>query len=109
MTTQRYYELLDNAPEKLEPIARLFSWSENYDYPTPATLYLDLTGYSDEYIGVELCAEKRPALGYLEIGMLADALQAYAGRPLEATHYIETLLAAEYEDEEQEHEESEAN
>lgn len=109
MTTQKYYDLLDNAPEKLEPIARLFSWSENYDYPSPATLYLDLTGYSDEYIGVELCAEKRPALGYLEIGMLADALQVYSYRPQAATDYVIELLAAEYEDEEQEHEESEAN
>lgn len=109
MSSAKYYELLDNAPEKLAPIARLFRWSENYNYPTPATLYLDLTGYSEEYIGVQLCSNKMPALGYLEIGMLADALQVYSYRPQAATDYVIELLAAEYEDEEQEHEESEAN
>jgi hypothetical protein len=102
MTTNKYYEMLDNAPEHLEDIAHLFSWSENYDYPTPATLYLDLTNYSEEFIGVNLCAEKMPTLGYLEIDLLANALREYAARPIDATEFVAQLLAAEYEDEEEE-------
>lgn len=97
MTTQKYYELLDNAPEKLAPIARLFSWSENYDYPKPATLYLDLTGYTEEEFGEgeRLCGDKMPALGYLEIGMLADALQVYSDSPQDSFDYVRRLVNAE--------------
>lgn len=95
MTTQKYYDLLDNAPTELEAIARLFSWSENYNYPTPATLYLDLIGYSEDELGERLCANKMPALGYLEIGILADALQVYANRPQETFDYVQRLLDAE--------------
>lgn len=101
MATNKYYEMLDNAPEHFEDIARLFSWSENYDYPTPATLYLDLTNYSEEYIGVNLCAEKMPLLGYLEIDLLAKALTQFAARPDTATEFVIELLAAEYDDEEE--------
>lgn len=93
--SQKYYDLLDNPPEKLEDIAGLFSWSENYDYPSPATLYLDLTGYSEEHIGVRLCEEKTPALGYLEIDLLAKALKQYAARPASALEYVQALLEAE--------------
>lgn len=101
MTTSKYYELLDNAPERLQAIARLFSWSENYEYPSPATLYLDLTNYSEEFIGVNLCAEKLPALGYLELDLLGAALMQYAERPIAATEFVIELLAAETEEEEE--------
>ena len=29
-----------------EMVADLFSWSQNYDFPSPASLFLDLIGYS---------------------------------------------------------------
>lgn len=102
MASNKYYEMLDSAPEHLEDIAGLFTWSQNYEYPSPATLYLDLTNYSEEFIGVNLCAEKMPLLGYLEIDLLAKALTQYAARPIDATEFVAQLLAAEYEDEEEE-------
>ena len=95
MTTQRYYDLLDNAPTELEPIARLFRWSQNYDYPTPATLYLDLVGYSEEELGERLCSETMPALGYLELHYLGAALMTYSDRPQEAAQYVQRVLDAE--------------
>ena len=51
---QTQYDLIENPPSCAESVARLWSWSENYDYPTPATLFLDLIGYSDEEIGEPL-------------------------------------------------------
>lgn len=95
MSSAKYYELLDNAPEKLAPIARLFRWSENYDYPTPATLYLDLIGYSEDELGERLCSEKMPALGYLELNYLGAALTCYSERPQAASEFVQSLLDAE--------------
>lgn len=93
--SQTYYDLLDNPPVGCEAIAELFSWSGNYDYPTPATLFLDLTNYSEEYIGARLCAEKMPTLGNMEQNLLGAALQAFATRPLTAEQYVIELLEAE--------------
>jgi hypothetical protein len=90
-----YYELLETPPASCESVARLWAWSENYQYPTPATLFLDLIGYSDEMIGVRLCKDKTPSLGYLELGMIGEALTAYSNRPQENFDYIVTLLEAE--------------
>lgn len=101
MSSAKYYELLDNAPEKLEPIARLFRWSENYNFPTPASLYLDLVGYSEDELGVRLCEEKMPALGYLELYYLGEALSCYSDRPQDAADYVQRILFAEHEEEEE--------
>ena len=91
------YELLDKAPAYAEATARLWSWSENYDYPTPATLFLDLIGYSDEYVGSPMFDLRQVSnrLGYLELGMLADALQEYANRPQDVMDYVTKLLDAD--------------
>ena len=91
------YELLDKAPTYAEATARLWSWSENYDYPTPASLFLDLIGYSDEHVGEPLFDLRQAAnrLGYLEIDMLANALKEYADRPGDVMEYVERLAIAD--------------
>lgn len=99
MTAQKYYDLLDNAPTELEPIARLFRWSENCNYPTPATLYLDLTGWSEDELGERLCGDKLPALGYLELYYLGEALSCYSDRPQEAADYVRSVIYADQEEE----------
>jgi len=86
------YELLETPPAYCEPIARLWSWSENYQYPSPATLFLDLIGYSEEEFGERLCTDKTPAIGYLEAGMLGEALTAFSDRPSQVCDYIRALL-----------------
>ena len=95
--TDTQYELLDKAPAYAEATARLWSWSENYDYPTPASLFLDLIGYSDEHVGEPLFDLRQVAnrLGYLEIDMLANALKEYADRPGDVMEYVERLAIAD--------------
>jgi hypothetical protein len=90
-----YYELLETPPANCEPIARLWTWSENYNYPTPATLFLDITGYSEDELGERLCRDTMPAIGYLEAGMLGEALTAYADYPDTVMAYVRELLAGE--------------
>ena len=94
MPTQ--YELLDDPPKYAGAVARLWSWSENYDFPSPASVFLDLVGYSHEHMGEPLCSmDKVPQiLGYLEMDMLADALREYADRPQDVMIYVESLLFA---------------
>lgn len=90
------YELLDNAPERVEETAELFRWSENYNYPSPGSLFLDLIGYSDMEFGTPMfdlneCPSK---LGYLELGMLSDALKEYAENPQFVYAWVEELMNA---------------
>lgn len=102
MATNKYYELLDNAPEHLEAVARLWSWSSNYNWPTPATLFIDLIGYSEEEFGERLLAGRElPSLGYLELDLLADALKQYAQRPSEVAEYVAQLDYYELNEEEE--------
>lgn len=89
--------LQENPPTYAEGVARLFSWSANYDHPTPAALFLDIIGYSDEQFGEPLfdLSQITGRFGYVEIGMLAKALDEYSDRPGDVMEYVEQYLAAE--------------
>ncbi len=97
MKTKTIEELLDNPDERFSGIARLWSWSSNYDYPSPATVFLDLIGYSMEEFGEPLTTMDKAisVLGYLELGMLAEALDEYSDRPSSALHFVTEILNAE--------------
>jgi hypothetical protein len=107
MTTQKFFDLCDNAPDYAEDTAHLFSWCEgNYNFPAPSSLFLDLVGYSEEHHGENLTARKMPSLGYLEIDLLAKAMTEYAKRPNDVYAFIEKLMN-NYTEEETEEEETE--
>ena len=100
MTSNKFYELCDTAPDYAADTARLFSWCEgNYDYPAPSSLYLDLIGYSQEELGENLTSQAMPNLGYLEIDLLAKALTEYATRPNDVRDFINTLMNSYTEEE----------
>ena len=93
MTTQRFYDLCENAPEYASDTAHLFSWCEgNYNFPAPSSLFLDMIGYSEEEHGMNLTAQKMPSLGYLEIDLLAKAMTEYASRPNDVYAFVEKLM-----------------
>lgn len=94
---QTLEELLDYPPKEFEGIARLWVWSSNFAYPSPATVFIDLIGYSEEEYGVVMTTMKQAVrcLGYMELGMLGDALSEYAERPNQARDYIRAILNAE--------------
>jgi hypothetical protein len=102
MTNQKFFDLCDTAPDYAEETAHLFSWCEgNYDFPAPSSLFLDLIGYSEEEHGKPLVisAGKFPALGYLELDLIAKALTEYASRPEDVYGFIETLMNSYNEEE----------
>jgi hypothetical protein len=118
--TQSEYEVIENAPAWAEGVAALASWSGNYDYPTPYALFLDLIGFSGEEfhevaffpqtgdrdgtmipewgearrVRVAMANVIDARLGYLELGMLADALKEYADRPGDVTAYVRRIMEA---------------
>jgi hypothetical protein len=95
MTTKKFYDLCDNAPDYAWDTASLIGWCEgNYNHPAPSSLFLDIIGYSEEHLGYNLCAEKMPNLGYLEIDLLAKALTEYASRPNDVGYFVEELMNA---------------
>jgi hypothetical protein len=100
MTTNKFWELCDTAPEYAADTAHLFSWSEgNYDYPAPSSLYLDLIGYSEEEHGIRLTSEAWPSLGYLELDLIGKALREYAARPNDVYKFVSELMN-DYQEEE---------
>lgn len=89
------YEHLETAPDFAQHTANLWSWSSNYSHPTPATLFLDLIGYSEDELGERLCGNKQPSLGYLELDLLGKALVEYSNRPSDVRDFIERLVESE--------------
>jgi hypothetical protein len=75
----------------------LWYWSENYQFPTPASLFLDLIGYSADEFGEPLCSSGAPNLGYREHHLMGWALLAYAYRPADVLERVGELLTAELE------------
>jgi hypothetical protein len=100
---EKLRELIDNSTDRFDKIATLWQHSvEGYEYPTPATLFLDLIGYSLEEHGQLLISDMTTIinkLGYLELSMLGEAMNQFATRPFDAIQYVESLLEAERGDE----------
>lgn len=78
-------------------VTDLWDWSTNYQFPTPASLFLDLIGYSADEFGAPLCSDGAPSLGYHEHHLLAWALLAYAHRPDDVLERVGELLQQEAE------------
>lgn len=84
-----FWELLEDPPAGCDAVADLWSWSTNYDAGKgPATLFLDLIGYSADEFGEPLYDMKNASLGYVELGKLADALTAYSDRPHDVRAFV---------------------
>lgn len=83
--------------ERFGAICGLYSWSTNYDYPTPFTYFLDLIGYSEEMVGANLAdwSQVSTNLNYLELDYLGDALKEYATKGEDAYRFVLELLEAE--------------
>lgn len=124
-TNESAVQVLENPPEYAKGVAALASWSENYDHPTPYTLFCDLIGFSWEEFGEcqFLPHMRRPGplpawaryfevddprhfarihaslisarMGHMELGMLADALAEYAERPTDVLAYVRRIQDAE--------------
>jgi len=95
MASRKWYEMIEGAPAKFEPIANLFSWSENYTWKdAPARVFLGLIGYLAEEFG-EDNFEGMPVLGYLELAQLGDALVAYANFGEDAYNWVNALIEAD--------------
>jgi hypothetical protein len=89
-TTRNTWDIYENPNKGAEETTALFEWSRNYNYPTPATLFLGLIGWEDMEELVQ-----GVALGYMELDYLGDALKEYANNPLGVRDAITELLEAE--------------
>ena len=78
-----YMQTLDEVIAKHEikhpKIVELFLWSQNYEYPSPMSYFLDLIGFSSEELGDTLgdWAKVQEKISLLELAYIADALQEY--------------------------------
>lgn len=87
----------ENAPTYAIGVGDLYSWASNHEGMQPFRKFLDLIGYTEEEFGSALGDWKEPssALGYKEIGLLAEALTEYANRPHDVTEFVKELLSVE--------------
>ncbi len=88
--TRSTWDIYVNPRKGAEETTALFEWSRNYDYPSPATLFLGLIGWDDMDQLVQ-----GVALGYMELDYLGDALKEYANNPLGVRDAVTELLEAE--------------
>jgi hypothetical protein len=95
MSSNKYYEMIQNVDPRFEPIAELFSWGENYTFKdSPVRVFLHLIGYMDDAYG-DKDLEAVPVLGYLELDLLGKALTAYADSGEEAYIWVKALMEAD--------------
>ncbi len=91
-----FWALLETPPEGCDAVGDLWSWSTNYDAGKgPATLFLDLIGWSEENIGCPLYSLNGASLGYVELDKLGLALREYADRPYDVKAFVDALMVAE--------------
>lgn len=81
------------AQSRLDGVVTLYEWSENFEWPSPWALFLDVIGYSAENFGETIfdVKEQGSKLGYVELDYLADALKEYAIKPRDVEELIDTL------------------
>lgn len=94
MNTDKLTLSYDQARELIDD---LWQWSQNFTFPTPASQFLDLIGWSMDELGEPLCSPGSPTLGYREHHFLGWALLAYAHRPGDVLERVAELMAAEVE------------
>lgn len=83
-------------PDGCDETQSLYSWSLNYDAGKgPFTLFLDLIGYSQDEFETLLYDLSDPRLGYIELGMLAGALNEYLDNPEIVRDYVHKIVYAE--------------
>jgi hypothetical protein len=87
----------ENSPTYCEGVESLYSFSSNHKGFAPFRKFLDLIGYTEEEFGTPLGDWKEPSssFGYMELGLLADALTEYANRPNDVTDFLKELLSVE--------------
>ena len=95
--TQDIWTLLEQtAPDGCDAVPDLYSWSLNYDAGRgPFTLFLDLTGWSQDNYGETFYNLSDMSLGYLELDELASALSEYALNPRSVERHVNALMEAE--------------
>ena len=89
-TARTIWDIFEAPHKGAEETTALFSWSTNYEYPSPASVFLGLIGWEDMEEIPQGCA-----LGYLELDYLGDALKEYATNPETVSKAIRELLEAE--------------
>jgi hypothetical protein len=87
----------ENSPTYCEGVESLYSFASNHEGFAPFRKFLDLIGYTEEEFGAPLGDWKKPSssFGYMELGLLADALTEYANRPNDVTDFLKELLSVE--------------
>lgn len=85
---------VENWERAIELVEKLVYWSENFQAPTPFTLYLDLIGYSESEYGGNLIARGNDyenairKLSFVELDAIGAALVAFATYPTEVNEWI---------------------
>ena len=72
-------EIIEIHEKRYPKITELYLWSQNYQYPSPMSYFLDLIGYSSTEFGDTLgdWSKVTETINLWELAYIADALQEY--------------------------------
>lgn len=90
-----YDELVEAPDPGCDSVASLFEWSIACPHPTPAMVFSDLIGVSEEVFATQFCHWGYPRMDYVGLSKLAAALEAYATRPNNVREYTQALWQAD--------------
>jgi hypothetical protein len=96
-TKTTFSDLTENPPKNTDKVAYLAEWSTNYDARkgTPFMLFLDLIGFSEEYFGTTQTTIHSEITGFLEAGLIGEALVQFSDHPQDVVNYCQQLVNAE--------------
>lgn len=90
-----WLSLIEEPPRKLDAVARLWDYSRYCEHPSPAFVFLCLTR-DESTEGADMTPDKLTSqLGEIELGLIAEALDQFSDRPMDARQYVADLLEAE--------------
>lgn len=90
-----YFELVKAPDPGCDSVAALFEWSINCPHPTPAMVFSDLIGVSEQEFATQFCHWGYPRLGHVDLSKLAAALESYATRPNDVREYTLAIWRAD--------------
>lgn len=94
-TDRTTWEIYEHPRDCAPHTTALFEWSRNFNYPTPATVFLALISHEIDGEPIALPNMSTACLGFMELDYIGDALKEYASNPESVGDAIDELLDAE--------------
>lgn len=91
---QTLNQVIEKHKAKFPSICELYEWSQNYDFPSPMSYFLDIIGYSENEFNDTLGDWKQvnKHINLWELDFIAKAILEYSNNSEDAYEVIKELV-----------------